>query len=490
MGTGFYLGVIIFYAIAMVIIGIVLRKQANKSMADYGLASNRFGTGVVALVSIGAWVGSGGLLGLASSGYTDGVMGYWEYAMGYICILPFVFLFAAKVKVLNLYTIPEFFTMRYSKFNGFVCYPTGVLFLVRNATTLGMQLNALAFLFAAFFGWEHVYGVLVSAIIVVIYTAMSGFLSVMVTNFVQSIFQTLAPFLALGFVIWYVGGWDQVTAYYDNIGQAENLSLFNGTEWIKNVIYYFFTTGLFFLMSDQGDWQRIGSSKTAKTAKNSLLIGTILVLPVLAVPCFVGAGARLALGNNVESDMVFYELIKIAGPVVGALLIIGVLSTIMSATSSFLFAGGMNVSKDIIIQYMNKSGKKVSEKQEIFISRIGVIICCLVGIGFAVLITDLLELWGTGLSICAAGLIPPFLFAWFSKRANTEGALTAMIGGGGAALAWTLLGTPFDINPIWIGLPISVLACLIVPLFTAPPTQEEVNTTYFFNEKFKDANKK
>lgn len=489
MGTTFYLCIIILYAVVMVVIGIVLRKQANKSMADYGLASNRFGLVAVTVVSIGAWVGSGGLLGLASSGYSEGVMGYWEYAMGYICILPFVFLFASRVKILNLYTIPEFFSMRYSKFNEAICYPTGILYMVRNATVLGMQLNALAFLFNSFFGIDHIWGVLVSAVIVVIYTAMSGFLSVMITNLVQSIFQTITPFVALAFVIHAAGGWGEITSYYATIGQSSNLSLFNGTEWIGSVLYYFFTVGLFFIISDQGDWQRIGSAKNAKTAKNSLLVGTIIVLPVLAIPCFVGAGARLVLGESTDPQLVFYELIKTAGPVVSAILIVGVLSTIMSATSSFLFAGGMNISKDVIIQYLKKHGKNLSEQQEILISRIGVVLCCLVGITFALLVEGLLELWSVGLSICAAGLVPPFLFAWFSKKANTEAALVAMIGGGGIAFVWTLLGNPLGLDPIWVGLPFSVLACILVPLFTVPPTQKEVNMTYYFNEKFKNTNK-
>ena len=55
------------YMVAMVVIGIVLRGQATKSIADFGLAANRFGSTVIAAVSIGAWVGSAGLIGLCAS---------------------------------------------------------------------------------------------------------------------------------------------------------------------------------------------------------------------------------------------------------------------------------------------------------------------------------------------------------------------------------------------------------------------------------------
>lgn len=486
MSTTFYLGILIVYAIAMIVIGFALRKQANKSMDDYGLASNRFGLLVVSIVSIGSWVGSGGLLGLSTGGYTEGVMGYWEYAMGYICILPFVFLFLTRVKFLKLYTVPDFFALRYAKYNEAVRYPTGAFYLIRNATSLGMQFNALAFLFTAFFDWSHAMGVWVSALIVVVYTAMSGFLSVMITNLIQSIFQTITPFVALGFVIYAAGGWDKITGYYANAGLSTNLSLFNGTDWIIDVIYYAFTVGLFFIMADQGDWQRVASAKDAKTAKRSMWIGTLAVLPILVIPCYVGAAARVVLGENADSDMVFYELIKITGPVVAIILLVGALSTIMSCTSSYLFAGGMNVSHDIIVHFLKSRGKEITEKQELFYSKVGIVICCLIGVFFAIKIEGILTLWTAGLSICIAGMVVPFICAWFTKKVNTEAALASMVLGGGVALVWTFLENPYGLDAIWVGLPLSILCCLIVPLFTAPPTKEEQQNTYYFNSKFKN----
>lgn len=485
MSTTFYLGILIVYAIAMIGIGFVLRKQANKSMDDYGLASNRFGLLTVSIVSIGSWVGSGGLLGLTTGGYTEGVMGYWEYAMGYICILPFVFLFLTRVKFLKLYTIPDFFSLRYSKYNEAVRYPTGAFYLIRNATSLGMQFNALAFLFTAFFGWDHTMGVWVSALIVVIYTAMSGFLSVMITNLIQSIFQTATPFVALGFLIYAAGGWDQITGYYADAGLSANLSLFNGTDWIIDVIYYAFTVGLFFLMADQGDWQRVASAKNAKTAKRSMLIGTLAVLPILAIPPYIGAASRVVLGENVDGDMVFYELIKITGPIVAIILLVGALSTIMSCTSSYLFAGGMNVSHDIIVHFLKSRGKEITEKQELIYSKVGIVICCLIGVFFAIKIEGILTLWTAGLSICIAGMVAPFICAWFTKRVNTEAALASMVLGGGVALVWTFMENPYGIDAVWVGLPLSILCCLIVPAFTASPTEKEQQNTYYFNPKFK-----
>ena len=485
MDNLFYIIITVAYLLIMVIISLFLRKQANKSMDDYGIASNKFGTPVIALVSMGAWVGSAGLVGLSTSGYVDGVMGYWEYAMAFICIFPWVFIFVPRIKILNLYTIPDFFKLRYPKFDGFIQYPTGFFFLIRNATVLGMQLNALAFMFSSFFGWSHLFGVGISAVIIALYVSISGLMSVMVTNFIQSIFQTAAPFIAFVFVIYAAGGWNEITTYYANHDISKNLSLFNGTEWIGNLIYYIFTVGLFYAISDQSDWQRVAAAKDTKTATKSMIIGAALVVPLLIIPCYVGAGARVVLGDNADPNLVFYDLIQIAGPIVGSLLIIGVMSTILSCCSSYLFAGGMNISHDIIVPFLKHKGRVVDDKKEIFYSRIGIVLCCLTSILFAARIEGLISLWSAGLSICAAGLVVPYLFAWFSKRGNTESAIASMFLAGGTAFVWTMLGNPFGIDAIWIGLPISLLCCYIVPFFTERPTKEEISQTYYYNEKFK-----
>lgn len=84
----------------------------------------------------------------------------------------------------------------------------------------------------------------------------------MVTNFIQSIFQTLCPFLALGFVLFSLGGWQPVAQYYQAAGQPEALSLFQGFGWVKELIYYCITMGLLVIVGNQDDLQRWPRPKT------------------------------------------------------------------------------------------------------------------------------------------------------------------------------------------------------------------------------------
>ncbi|MCL1895524.1 MAG: sodium:solute symporter family protein [Clostridiales bacterium] len=475
----------ILFILLMVIISLVVRKSSTTSMQQFGKAKNRFGLFVISVVCMGSWVGSGGLIGLSNSAYTDGIGVYWEYAMAYIALVPWMFLYVRRIKILDVLTTPDFFALRYSKYKEVIRYPSTIALLARTASVLGMQLSALAFLFTTFLGWERWQGVVVAVIMVFAYTIISGLVSIMVTNTIQSILQTIAPFAVAFFAIAAAGGWDQVQQGYEAIGEPQNLSLFYGVDWGNDVFYYFISVGLFFFIGDQSDWQRVNAASSAKTARNGFLIGTIIVLPILVLPCIGGAVARQILPEGVETNQIYFEVLKIAPPAVGTLLLVGALATILSCVSAYLFAGGTQISNDIIIKWKTRNGESLDEKQKIFYTRLGIGIHAVIGIAFALWISGILSLFMTGLVIAAAGLLVPYFFAWHSRWMNTEGAFAGIIAGSGLAFTWFVLGSPFGIDPVWLGIPASFVACVVVRLITPPPTEQEINSTHYYSEKFK-----
>ena len=254
---------------------------------------------------------------------------------------------------------------------------------------------------------------------------------------------------------------------------------------MKELVYYCITMGLLVIVGNQDDLQRVASAKNDASAKKGLYLGTFLVLPILLVPCYIGVAAKVLLGPGVEPNMVFYELMMKAGPVVGLLLLYGVLSTIMSCASSTLFAGGMIISKNVIQTYLVSKGRVIGDQKDIALSRLGIALCTVFSIGLSLWFQGIMELMDVVMSICAAALVIPYLFAWFSKRMNTEGAMAGIVCGGAAALLWTLLGRPWGLDAIWIGLPCCLAGCLIGQRFGKAPTRQEIEATYYFQEKFR-----
>ena len=145
----------------------------------------------------------------------------------------------------------------------------------------------------------------------------------------------------------------------------------------------------------------------------------------------------------------------------------------------------MIISKDLIQHAMKSRGKQISDKDDIFLSRVGILLCTVFSIGLSLWFQGIMELMDVVMSICAAALVIPYLFAWFSKKMNTEGAITGMVAGGLAALVWTILGRPHGLDAIWIGLPCCLAGCLVGQRFGKAPTQAEIDATYYFQEKFR-----
>lgn len=489
MTSNIFIVVFICYILLLFVLSFIVRAQANKDMEQFGKAGSRFGFIVITVVSIGSWVGSGGLVGLTNSGYAAGVGQWWSYSFIFIAMLPWMFLYIKRIRILKLNSIPDFYALRYPKYNGAVKYPTAILLLIRNATILSMQLNAMALLFSVFLGWSHFFGVCISAVIVMVYVSISGFLSVMVTNTFQSVLQTIAPFAVVIFVLILAGGWGNVHDYYMEMNSLESLSLVNGVNWYEDVWYYFVTTGFFFIfICDQGDWQRVNAAKDWKTARNGFIVGLVLVLPMLMIPSFTGAAARLVLPEGTNPDYVFYELIRMAPIPLAILILCCLMATILSCVSSYLFAGATNIANDIIFDIVEKQKKTtLSDKAKIFYTRMGVVICALLSIFVCFWIEGILEVMYFGLTIVCGGMLCPYLFAWHSKKMNTEGAIAGLIAGGLLAFIWKIAGDPFGIDAVWVSVPVSFFACIIGRALSSPPGDEVYNT--FYNaEKFKTNN--
>ena len=81
------------------------------------------------------------------------------------------------------------------------------------------------------------------------------------------------------------------------------------------------------------------------------------------MPCYIGAAAKVVLGPGVEPNMVFYELMMKAGPVVGLLLLYGVLSTIMSCASSTPVCRRHDHLKNVIQTYLVSKGRVIGDQR-------------------------------------------------------------------------------------------------------------------------------
>lgn len=112
-----------------------------------------------------------------------------------------------------------------------------------------------------------------------------------------------------------------------------------------------------------------------------------------------------------------------------------------------------------------------------------VLIISVISLFLAIYIPRLIELWVTGIAMLTSGLLFPVLAALFWKKATNSGGITAIWGGLITAVLWQLLGHPFGLHPVYIGLPVSLILLVTVSLRTAAISPDIVESLFYSNNK-------
>lgn len=432
----------------------------------------------------GTWVGGGTIIGLIGLSYVNGISKYWILCIPYLVSFPFAFLFITRIRKLKQYSIGDMMALRFPEYKQAVRIPSAIAVIVRNITVVGMQFSAIALLVAYVFGIDRNLAILLIFIIITSYTSLSGLWGIVATDILQGILQAAGLFLLLAQSMKLSGGWHQANQYFSSINHTEFLQLVDGHSWWSQIGIYVLTIGLFFLMGDQGDWQKINSCKTDKIAFWGYLMPVCVAMIWLLIPAYVGVFQRVVMPGDVAADLaVFQMILDNFSKLTGSFVIVCLLAAVTSSADSFLLATGMTFSRDIIKKFLIPDS---SDKELIFWSRFFVFIAGGMGFAVAICITNVINLWMTGLMISTSIMLIPYLLAWFSKRMNTAGAIGGMFAGGICSLIWMYLHSPHGINPVWIGIASNFIASWCICLFTKAPSDEALAETYYWSSKFKD----
>ena len=81
------------------------------------------------------------------------------------------------------------------------------------------------------------------------------------------------------------------------------------------------------------------------------------------------------------------------------------------------------------------------------------------------MIPGLVDLMVTGTAMSVSGLLAPVVFGLFWQKPSKMAGNISMWSGLISAVVWQLLGHPFGLHPILIGLPLSTIILLLVTLF-------------------------
>lgn len=494
------LAVIVVYLAAMVVIGVLFSKK-NKNVGDFYLGGRKLGPIVTAMSAEASDMSSWLLMGLPGVAYLFGCAEAGWTAIGLAIGTYLNWLIVAKrlrrysAKANNSITIPEFFSNRYHDKSHALLAVSAIIIVIFFVPYTASGFSACGKLFSTLFGVPYLPAMLVSAVIIVAYTALGGFLAASTTDLIQSIVMTLALIIVVIFGIRVAGGVDTVIA---NAQALEGyLTLFashdpvSGSSSPYSALTIASTLawglGYFGMPHILLRFMGIQNENKLKLSRRIASIWVVISMFIAIVIGIIGysmskAGAIDVLEGSSQAETLIIKIAMLLSNhgvlaiIMAGLILAGILACTMSTSDSQLLAAASSVSHNLL---QDCFGIKLSQKASMLLARLTVILIAVVGVILA---------WDPGSSVFrivsfawagfGAAFGPVMLFALFWKRSNRYGALAGMIVGGVMVFVWKYLIAPMGgIWSIYELLPAFICACIaivVVSLLTPAPAKEIV----------------
>ena len=200
-------------------------------------------------------------------------------------------------------TMPEFFGSRYND-NGMKIFCALIIFVFLTPYAASVYMG-LSYLFSAVFpAVDYIWWMVIMAVLTALYLSLGGYVATVLTDFVQGIIMIIG----IVFVVYFVLSSDVVDGLKNGLQSLSQIpkdgsnltSPFGGQNWF-NLLSLLVLTSL-------GTWglpqmvHKFYTIKDNKSIKQAAVISTLFALLIGGSAYFIGAFARLFLGNQVPAE--------------------------------------------------------------------------------------------------------------------------------------------------------------------------------------------
>lgn len=489
---------IIVYMGAMLVIGFYFSKKSNTTH-DFYLGGRKLGPFVTAMSAEASDMSSYLLMGLPGLAYLTGVCDTFWTIVGLALGTYVNWLIVAKrlrkytVICNNSITIPDFFANRYRDKKVLKCV-SAMIIIIFFVPYTASGFAACGKLFNSLFGINYMTAMIISAIVIIAYTSLGGFLAASTTDFIQSIIMTVALAIVVFYGIDSVGGMDQVIANAKDLpGYFSFNSSYNATTNSAN--QYGIITIISTLAWGLGYFGmphillRFMAIDNPENVKLSRRIASTWVVISMAAAILIGiigfsmsTEGILGAYGSFDSETIIVQISTVISKhgfifaIVAGIILAGILASTMSTSDSQLLAASSSVTENMLDGVF---GIKLSEKKKVVVARATVIVISIIAIFLASNPkSNVFQIVSFAWAGFGATFGPVMLFALFWKRSNKYGAIAGMLSGGIMIFLWKYvvrpLGGALDIYEL---LPAFMVACIfivVVSLLTPAPEKEIV----------------
>lgn len=465
--------VILFYLVAIFLLGAMFTRRAHESTDSYFLSARKLpwwiaGTSMVATsfscdtpLYVTKLVRSGGI----SLNWQ-----WWSFAIGGLFS---AFLLARLWRRAEVVTDVELTELRYGKGAGSVLrlVRAGWMALAINTISMSWVLLAMAKIIGVVWGGPKWGGVLAATFLAVSYSFMAGFWGVVVTDVAQFVIALLGAVVLAFFAVNAAGGMAPIIAAAgpDRLSFIPKIpaeSILTSHFWVSafgGFVIYASIQWWANINSDGGGKviQRMSAAKNEAHAFGATLWFNVAHYAIRTWPWVIAALASLVIFPNMVDDELAYPqliLTVLPSPWKGVL-IAGLVAAFMSTIDTQLNWGSSYLTHDLYRRWMNP-GK--SEKHYLWAAKVAMLLLIVITAFISYQITSVTEAFKFLIAF-GAGTGPVYILRWFWWRIHAWSEIAAMVASTVVASAIYILNPPIPF-PLRVVVIAALSAALWVPL--------------------------
>lgn len=455
-------GGVAFYMAVMLLIGWWASKRVHNTK-DYIIAGGRLGWALAIGTIFATWFGAETCMGSSGTAFNKGILGVIADPFGAgLCLILSGLFFAKYFRKMNIETIVDYFEKRYGKNASWFL---SLIYIPVYIGWIGAQLLAFGYILNSLTGLPLMPSVIVSTLVVVIYTYAGGMWADTMTDLFQAVVLLAGLAILYPVLLHNIGGFASAKSKIpEHFFQFYPRSS-SGLDWL-NYLQAWMIVGLGSLPA-QDLFQRTMAAKNAVVSKWSSIIAGFLYIGIGLLPVFLGILGRVALPESSGEKILIELAIKYLSPPLVALMIGALLSAIMSSADSAILAPSGIIGHNIV----RSIKPDASEALQLKWCKWSVILLSALSLVLALHFQNIYKMCQESWGILLTGVAAPMIAGVYWKRTSTAGAASGAAAG---IISWVLFKvfTPADYPHNLIGFVISFVVLVIMSLLAPNHARE------------------
>ena len=472
MGVTLSVVLVVYFAL---ILGISIWSSFHtKTEVDFIAAGRSIGPLVGGAVLAATQISAGTVVGTLGRHYLTGVSWWYIWFGIWTGWLVSAFWVAPKLRRFGALTVPDYIAARFGSEKARAL--AAILIVVSYTIYLVAQFQASGEIALAVFGIQPLTAMLILVSSTALYTLLGGVRSSSYIEFVQTLIMVAGLVIAVPVLLSHAGGLGQSVAFLQSL-DSRLLGWYYGP---KELAAFGISFGLSIAAAPY-EMTRFYSMRDERTVKQAIAISIGFQLIIGVSVMAIGLLTRVLFPNLASSDQASSIMaFEVLPPLVGALLIVAMVSAIMSTVNSVLLVTGASVAHDLYGKFIRPHA---SQSQLVMVNRISIVILALIPLFFALQkFADVQAIVVEQAKFIASFFFVPVVIGLNWRRGTAAGAVAAMLGGFLACLIWEFTGQrgfgTHGIDAVEVGVATSLVLFVVVSRFTRSVPEE--NLKIFF----------